>query len=251
MLLPYIWMLLLSFKGQAEINRANTILPEVWTLRNYIKVFETVPILRWFQNSVIVTASATVVTLFTSAIVGFVFAKYKFRGKTLLFWIILATMMVPAQTIMVPSFLLINGLGLYDKLPSLVLPNMVGGFGIFLCRQFIEDIPDSLCEAAIIDGAKDFFIFSRIIVPLIRPAIGALTIFTFLQNWNEYMLPLLYLNNPNNMTLSLAIQFFSTQRTTDIGAIMAVAALVMLPVTVVFLAFQKQFIKGIAIAGMK
>ena len=251
MLLPYLWMLLLSFKTQAEINRANTFLPEVWTIRNYIKVFETVPILRWFRNSVLVAVSATVITLFTSSLIGFVFAKYRFRWKNTLFWVILATMMVPPQTTMVPSFLLVNSVGLYDKLSSLVIPGMVCGFGIFLCRRFIEDIPNSLCEAAVIDGAKDFYIYSRIIIPLIRPAIGALAIFTFLQNWNEYMLPLLYLNNPVNMTLSLAISFFSTQRTTDIGAIMAVAVLVMLPVTVVFLALQDQFIKGIAITGMK
>lgn len=251
MLIPYVWMLLLSFKFQTEIAQANTFLPDVWTLRNYFKVFETVPMMHWFRNSVLVTVSATVIILFTSTLVGFVFAKYKFPFKNLAFWFIVATMMVPPQTTMIPSFLLINSLGLYDKLPSLVVPGMVGGFGIFLCRQFIEDVPDSLCEAALIDGAKDFYIYWRIILPLIRPAIGALTIFTFLQYWNEYMLPLLYLNNPKNMTLSLAISFFSTQRTTDIGAIMAAATLVMLPVTIVFLAFQKQFIKGIAIAGMK
>jgi len=249
--IPFLWMLLLSFKFQVEISQANTILPAVWTLRNYFRVFETVPIIRWFFNSVLVTGSATTIILFTSTIVGFIFAKYQFRFKNFVFLFILATMMVPPQTTMIPSFLLINRLGLYDKLPSLVIPGMVGGFGIFLCRQFIEDIPNSLCEAAIIDGAKDFYIYLRIIVPLIRPAIGALAIFTFLQFWNEYMLPLLYLNKIENMTMSLAISFFSTQRTTDIGAIMAAATLVMLPVTIVFLIFQKQFIKGIAITGLK
>ena len=251
MLIPYFWMLLLSFKMQTEIAMANTILPNVWTLRNYFKVFEVVPIIRWFFNSVIVTVSATTIIVFTSTLVGFVFAKYQFPFKNIMFWFILATMMVPPQTTMIPSFLLINKLGLYDKLPSLVIPGMVGGFGIFLCRSFIEDIPNSLCEAARIDGAKDFFIYFRIIIPLIRPAIGALTIFMFLQFWNEYMLPLLYLNRIESMTMSLAISFFSTQRTTDVGAIMAAATLVMLPVTVVFFIFQKQFIKGIAIAGLK
>ena len=251
MLIPFVWMLLLSFKFQTEISQANTILPNVWTLRNYFRVFEVVPIIRWFFNSVAVTVSATALILFSSTLVGFVFAKYQFRAKNIIFWFILATMMVSPQTTMIPSFLLINKLRLYDRLPSLVIPGMVGGFGIFLCRQFIEDIPNSLCEAARIDGAKDFYIYFRIIIPLIRPAIGALTIFTFLQYWNDYMLPLLYLNRIESMTMSLAIAFFSTQRTTDVGAIMAAATLVMLPVTVVFLVFQKQFIKGIAIAGMK
>jgi len=251
MLVPYVWMLLLSFKPQVEIAQANTIFPATWTIKNYIKVFKTVPMIHWFFNSVMVTGSATVIILFTSSLVGFVFAKYHFRFKNIIFWFILATMMITPQVTMIPSFLLINKLGLYDKLPALVLPGMVGGFGIFLCRQFIEDIPNSLCEAALIDGANPFSIYFRVIVPLIRPAIGALAIFTFLLYWNEYMLPLLYLNKVQNMTLSLAISFFSTQRTTDVGAIMAAATLVMLPVTVVFFVLQKQFIRGIAMTGMK
>jgi len=251
MLIPFVWMLLLSFKFQVEISQANTILPKVWTIRNYFRVFETVPIVRWFFNSVAVTVSATLLILFTSSLVGFVFAKYRFRFKNFIFLFILATMMVSPQVTMIPSFLLINKLGLYDRLASLVIPGIVGGFGIFLCRQFIEDIPNSLIEAAVIDGAKDFYIYFRIVIPLIRPAIGALSIFTFLQYWNEYMLPLIYLNKIENMTMSLAISFFSTQRTTDIGAIMAAATLVMMPVAVVFLMFQKQFIRGIAITGLK
>ena len=248
---PFIWMVLLSFKTRAEINSANTFLPQVWVISNYVTVFTRAPMLSWFRNSVMVTVSAVAIILFTSSLLGFVFAKFHFRFRNFAFWFILATMMVPPQTTMIPSFLLINRLGLYDKLPSLVIPGMVGGFGIFLCRQFIEDIPNSLQEAALIDGAGPFFIYFRIIIPLIRPAIGALTIFTFLLFWNEYMLPLLYLNKIQNMTLSLAISFFSTQRTTDIGAILAAATLVMLPVAVVFFVFQKQFIRGIAITGMK
>jgi len=244
-------MFLLSFKLQPEIARADTILPEVWTVKNYVNVMTTTPMLHWLRNSILVTVSATLLMLFSSTIVGFIFAKYKFRGKNMVFWFILATMMVPPQTTMIPSFLLITKLGLYDKLPSLVIPVMVGGFGIFLCRQFISEIPDSLCEAAIIDGASDFYIYRRIVIPLIRPAIAALAIFTFLIHWNEYMLPLIYINNPQNMTLSLAISFFSTQRTTDIGAIMAAATLVMLPVTIIFLVLQRHFIKGIAITGLK
>ena len=251
MIFPFVWMVLLSFKLQVEISRANTFLPEVWTIRNYITVFTRVPIMNWFRNSVIVTVSATTIILFTSSLLGFVFAKFNFRLKGLLFWFVLATMMVPAQTTMIPSFLLITGLGLYDNLAALIVPGMIGGFGIFLCRQFISDIPDSLCEAAIIDGAGPFYIYFRIIVPLIRPAIGALTIFMFLQYWNDYMNPLLYINRLENMTMSLAISFFSNQRSSDVGATMAAATLVMLPVTVVFLMFQRQFIKSVAIAGMK
>ena len=253
MVFPFIWMVLISFKVREEIARGNTFLPEIWTIQNYLTVFTRpdVFILSWFRNSVVVTATATTIVLFTSSLVGFVFAKFNFRFKNGLFWFLLATMMVPAQTTMIPSFLLINGIGLYDKLGALIIPGMVAGFGIFLCRQFIADVPDSLCEAALIDGAGAFYVYFRIIVPLIRPAIGALAIFTFLQYWNDYMTPLLYLNRPQNMTMSLAIQFFSDNRARDVGAIMAVATLVMLPVTIVFLIFQKQFIRSVAITGMK
>jgi len=248
---PFVWMVLLSFKTQLEINSANTFLPQVWTIQNYITVFTRVPILSWFRNSVVVTATASTIVLFTSSLVGFIFAKFSFRFKTFAFWFILATMMIPGQTTMIPSFLVITNLGLYDNLLALILPGMVGGFGIFLCRQFIADIPDSLCEAALIDGAGPFYIYSQIIVPLIRPAIGALAIFTFLEYWNDYMNPLLYLNKIENMTMSLAISFFTTQRSSDLGSIMAAATLVMLPVTIVFFIFQKQFIRSIAIAGLK
>lgn len=250
-LLPYIWMLFNSFKGTAEIMKGKTFWPDEFILDNYVTVLTTAPILNWFKNSVIVSVSGTMIVLLTSTLAGFVFAKYQFRGKNAMFWFILATMMVPAQATMIPSFLIIEGLGLYDSLAALVIPGMVGGFGIFLSRQFIEDIPDSLIEAAAIDGANDLYIYSRIILPLIKPAISALAIFTFLGKWNDYLGPLLYLGNPNNMTMPLALNFFSSQRRADIGAIMAAATLVMLPVTIVFLCFQKQFIKGIAITGMK
>lgn len=250
-LLPYAWMILNSFKDKTEIMKGRSFFPEEFIVDNYITVVTKAPILSWFRSSVIISVVGTVIMLFTSTLAGFVFAKYTFKGKDIIFWFILATMMVPAQSTMIPSFLLIEKLGLYDKLSALIIPRMVGGFGIFLCRQFTEDIPDSLCEAASIDGANDMFIYWRVIIPLIVPAISALAIFTFLEKWNDYLGPLLYLSDPKKMTMPLALNFFTTQRQSDVGAIMAAAVLVMLPVTVVFLMFQKQFIKGIAITGMK
>lgn len=250
-MLPYIWMLLDSFKPMKEIVKGKSFWPEDFTFKNYDTVFKGAPVFAWLKNSVVTSVSGTIIMLFTSSIAGFVFAKYEFKGKNFLFLFILATMMVPQQATMIPSFLLIRKIGLYDNLASLVLPRMVGGFGIFLCRQFIMDIPDDLMDAAQIDGASDMFIYSRLIVPLIMPAMSALAIFTFLGLWNEYLGPLLYLSKTTNMTMPLALSFFSTQRAKDIGAIMAVATIIMLPVTVVFLAFQKQFVEGIAITGMK
>ena len=250
-MLPYIWMLLDSFKPMKEIVKGKSFWPEDFTFKNYDTVFKGAPVFAWLKNSVVTSVSGTIIMLFTSSIAGFVFAKYEFKGKNFLFLFILATMMVPQQATMIPSFLLIRKIGLYDNLASLVLPRMVGGFGIFLCRQFIMDIPDDLMDAAQIDGASDMFIYSRLIVPLIMPAMSALAIFTFLGLWNEYLGPLLYLSKTTNMTMPLALSFFSNQRAKDIGAIMAAATIIMLPVTVVFLAFQKQFVEGIAITGMK
>ncbi len=249
--LPYVWMLLDSFKPMKEIVKGKSFWPEDFTFKNYNTVFTKAPILSWLRNSVITAVSGTVIMLFTSSLAGFVFAKYEFKGKDFLFLFILATMMVPQQATMIPSFLLIQRLGLYDNLASLVLPRMVGGFGIFLCRQFIADIPDDLMDAAQIDGANDMYIYANLILPLIMPAMSALAIFTFLEKWNDYLGPLLYLSNTNNMTMPLALSFFSNQHSQDIGAIMAAATIIMLPVTVVFLAFQKQFVEGIAITGMK
>ena len=250
-LLPYAWMILNSFKDKAEIIKGKTFWPSEFTLKNYVTVMTKAPILGWFKNSMVVSTIGTAIVLFTSSLAGFVFGKYDFKAKNLIFWFILATMMVPAQTTMIPSFLLVEKLGMYDRLSALIIPGMVGGFGIYLCRQFIEDIPDSLCEAACIDGASHMYVYWRVILPLIGPAMSALAIFTFLGKWNDYLGPLLYLGDPRNMTMPLALSFFTSQRQSDVGAIMAAATLVMLPVTIVFLCFQKQFIKGIAITGMK
>ena len=249
--MPYVWMLLDSFKPMKEIIKGKSFWPEDFTFKNYNTVLTKAPVLSWLRNSVITAVSGTIIMLFTSSLAGFVFAKYEFKGKTFLFLFILATMMVPQQATMIPSFLLIQRLGLYDNLASLVLPKMVGGFGIFLCRQCIADIPDDLMDAAQIDGASDMYIYANLIVPLIMPAISALAIFTFLEKWNDYLGPLLYLSKTTNMTMPLALSFFSNQHNQDIGAIMAAATIIMLPVTVVFLAFQKQFVEGIAITGMK
>jgi ABC-type glycerol-3-phosphate transport system permease component len=253
MLVPYIWMLLLSFKRTAEIMRnPGRIWPITWTLNGYKTVFTRSPFFSWFKNSVIVTVSVTLFVVFTSSIAGFVFAKYRFPGKNVLFWIILASMMVPGQVIIIPNFLIINAVGLYNTLLALIVPVMVSQFGVFLCRQFCENIPDSLWEAAVIDGASDISIYSRIIFPLLRPCLAALTIFTFLGSWNEYLSALIYLESIKNMTLPIALSFFTNGTfSEDISACIAAAVLTMMPVTIAFLVLQKHFIKGVAISGMK
>ena len=169
----------------------------------------------------------------------------------MLFWLLLATMMVPSQVTMIPGFLIINAIGLYDSLSGLIVPAFVSAFGIFLCRQFCEDIPDSLCEAALIDGAGPVFMYIKIMLPLMKPCLAALGIFTFLGTWNDYLMPLIILEKTRNMTLPVALSFFSGQHSNDMGTVMAAAALIMMPVTILFLCFQRQFIKGIALTGTK
>ena len=251
-IIPYVWMILTSFRSTSEVlKNPGTMIPIEWTTKGYAKVLTQSPFFRWFANSLFIAVIVTTAVIFTSTITGFVFSKYRFKFKDTLFWIVLATMMVPYPTTMIPNFLIIDNLGLYDKIAALIIPALVSGFGIYLCRQFCDEIPDSLCEAALIDGAGPVRIYSSIIMPQLKPCIAALGIFTFLESWNEYLKPLIMLSQVENMTLPLALSFFSTQHNNDVSATMAASALIMIPVTVLLLVFQKQFIKGVAITGMK
>ena len=251
-LAPYFWMLSNSFKSTKEILlEPNHLLPEQFTLESYRKVLFDSLFFTWFKNSAIVSITDTVVILFSSSIIGFVLSKYKFRMNKPFFALVLATMMVPVTVVIIPNFMQISSLGWYDRIISLIVPTFFNAFGIFLCKQYIDDIPKELFESAMLDGATDLKIYNRIVLPMIRPALGSLTIFTFLGIWNDYETPLIYLNTSKNMTLPLALSYFNNQHMSDLSATMAAASLIMLPVTILFLVFQKQFIKGITMTGMK
>ena len=251
-LAPYFWMLSNSFKSTKEILlEPNNLLPINFTLSGYEKVLTKSPFFTWFKNSLFITVVDTAVILFTSSIIGFVLSKYKFKLNKFFFYLILATMMVPATALMIPNFLLISNLGWYDKLIALIVPTFFNAFGIFLCKQFIDDIPKELFESAMLDHAGDFKIYYKIVLPAIKPALGSLTIFTFLAIWNDYLTPLIMLNSSKNMTLPLALSYFSSQHLSDLSATMAAASLIMIPASLVFIIFQNQFIKGISMTGMK
>lgn len=251
-LAPYFWMISNSFKSTKEILLEPTnLLPHNFTISGYVKVLTKSPFFKWMRNSLFVTITDTLVILFTSSIVGFVLSKYKFKLNKLFFYLILITMMMPTAAMMIPNFLLISKLGWYDKIISLIFPTFINAFGIFLCKQFIDDLPKELFESALLDHASDFKIYYKIVLPGIKPALGSLTIFTFLGIWNDYQTPLIYLNSTENMTLPLAMSYFSTQHLSDLSATMAAASLIMIPASVVFIMFQKQFIKGISMTGMK
>ena len=249
---PYVWMLSNSFKSTKEtLVDASHLLPKDPTLEGYRKVLFASPFFNWLRNSLIITVSDTVIILFTSTLLGYLFSRFEFRGKRFLFMMLLFTMMVPAQVTMITKFILIDRIGLYDNLLALIIPAVVSAFGVYLCRQYCDEIPRELLESARIDGASHFQIYIHIVIPQIRPAIGSLAIFTFLEIWNDYLNPLLYLSSTNKQTLPLALSFFSSQHQTDLSATMAASALIMIPASVVFIVFQKQFIKGIAMTGMK
>lgn len=252
MMYPMVWMFLTSFKSNAEIRTYRTkVLPVEWTLEGYRSAFERAPVAGWFANSMFVTICVTAAVILTSTLIGYVFAKCEFRGKKLLFVLLLATMMVPPQVTMIPRYLMIQKMHLFNTRWALIVPGLVSAFSIYLARQFIGDIPDSLCEAAKIDGAGPIRIYWHVILPNIKPAIGSIGIFTAMMHWNDYLNPLLMLNDMEKMTLPLGLVIFDSQRTSDLSATMAAASMIMIPMIVIFLVFQKQFIKGMTMSGIK
>ncbi|MEZ3485301.1 MAG: carbohydrate ABC transporter permease [Lachnospiraceae bacterium] len=252
MMYPMIWMFLTSFKSNAEIRTNRTkFLPVEWTVEGYLSAFERAPIAGWFVNSMFVTICVTAAVILTSTLIGFIFAKYEFKGRKLLFMLLLATMMVPPQVTMIPRYLMIQKMHLFNTRWALIVPGLISAFSIYLARQFIADIPDSLCEAAKIDGAGPLRIYWHVVLPNIKPAIGSIGIFTAMMHWNDYLNPLLMLNDMEKMTLPLGLVIFDSQRSTDLSATMAAATLIMLPMIIIFLLFQKQFIKGMTMSGIK
>lgn len=252
MMYPMAWMLVTSFKTNADIRANRTkFFPTEWTLEGYRTAFAKAPIGQWFLNSMLVVICITIAVILTSTLIGFVFAKYEFKGKKVLFVILLATMMVPPQVTMIPRYLMIQEMHLFNTIGALIVPGLVSTFSIYMARQFIADLPDSICEAAKMDGAGPFRIYWNIVLPNIKPAIGSIGIFTAMMNWNDYLNPLLMLNDMEKMTLPLGLVIFDTQRVSDMSATMAAASMMMMPMIIIFVLFQKQFIKGMTLSGIK
>lgn len=252
MMYPMAWMLMTSFKSNADIQINKTkFFPEKWTIEGYQTAFEKAPIAQWFINSILVVIVVTAAVIITSTLIGYVFAKYEFKGKKVLFVLLLATMMVPPQVTMIPRYLMIQEMHLFNTIGALIVPGLISAFSIYMARQFIADVPDSLCEAAKIDGAGPFRIYWSVILPNIKPAIGSIGIFTAMMNWNDYLNPLLMLNDMEKMTLPLGLVIFDTQRVADMSATMAAASMMMMPMIIIFVIFQKQFVKGMTMSGIK
>lgn len=250
--LPLLLMLSDAFKSPAEIVQVPpTLLPQHPSWQAFRTVLQEAPYLTWYRNSLVVSLSVTAACLFTSSLGGYIFAKFDFPLKNVLFTLILATMMIPFPVLLIPTYLIANKLHLLNTLWALILPGVVSAFGVFLLRQFIAGIPSDLIEAARLDGASEFAIFARIVVPLVKPALGALGVFTFLAAWNDYLWPLVAINDLDKSTLPLALNYFNTAHSTRYDLVMAAATMAVVPVLIVFLIFQRQIVKALVLAGMK
>jgi len=218
---------------------------------NYRNLWQTVPYNRYFINSVFIATASTLLTLFFCSLGGYAFAKYQFRGKTILFGILLASMMVPFQVLLVPLFGLMYDIGWLNSYKAIIIPFSVGAFGVFLMRQFIVTIPSELLDAARIDGCSEFGIYYRIVLPIIKPALGALTIYSFLSSWNGYLWPLIILRDEAKYTLPIGLANLVGIYRQDYGMLMAGTLLSLLPIVILFLAMQREFVQGITLGSVK
>jgi multiple sugar transport system permease protein len=248
-----VWMFLGSLKSASEIVRMPpTILPENPSLESFMTVLSEHAFGRYFFNSVVVAVPVVLLVLFTSSLAGFVFAKYQFPGKEVIFTAILGTMMIPAAVTLLPLFRLVSEFGWADTYQALILPTAVSAFGIFLMRQFIEDMPDELIDAGRIDGASDWWIYARIVLPLSTSALSALAIFTFLGNWDSYLWPLVIIYKPAMRTLPVGLTYlmgWSSRPRYDL--FLTGATITVVPVIVFYSIFQRQFVRGVALTGLK
>lgn len=250
---PFVWMALSSVKPEREIREVPpTWWPETFTLDNFRELFSRLDFPLYFFNSGLVATLVTVGNLLFCSLVGYALAKLRYPGKRVLFLAVLGMLMVPGMVTFVPQFVLVSNMGLANTYAGLILPFLVGPFGVFLMRQFLQSIPDDLIEAARVDGAGEFRIFWRVVLPLCRPALATLGILTFLASWNNFLWPLVVATTEDKYTLPVALALYSVgQNRTDYGLLLAGAVVVVLPVLIVFVLLQRHFLRGIATTGLK
>ena len=252
MLLPIIWMLLSSFKPDNEIIRfPPTLFPSAFTMKNFIKCTQRIDIWVYLKNSFIYSFGATLPSLLVNTMAGYAFARYDFKGKDIIFVIFLATMMIPFQVIMIPSFLEVHALGMYDNYAGLIIPKIAAAYWIFMMRSAFSGLPKELEEAARIDGLSEFGIYARSMMPLIKPALVTLIILSVNGNWNDLLWPLIITSNSKMRTLSNGLALFVGARTIEYGAAFAGAAISLIPMLVLYIFGQKYFVEGQATSGLK
>ena len=257
MLWPFSWLVFSSLKTPADIVRIPPrLLPETWTLDAYRGVFghysRAVDIPGAFLNSIVVGVATVLSVLFTSSLGGYVFARLQFPGRDFLFYFVLSTTMVPFLTLLIPLYIVMDRLSLLNSLWGLVIPSLFSSFGIFLCRQFVYGIPSELYDAAKIDGAGDFTIYTRIILGMMKPVLSVLAIFAFRASFNDYLWPLVAITDDRKYTLPLALRGMQvTFGATEYHLVMAGSMLATIPPIIIFLAFQRNLVRGVALTGLK
>ena len=252
MVFPFIWMIIASLMTAGEIQlRPPVWLPAEPQFSNYSDLADSIPMGRLYFNSLFTSGLIVFGVLLSSSLAGFAFAKYRFPGREFLFYVILATMMIPFFVTLIPVFFIVRQLGWIDTYQGLVVPGLTSAYGIFLMRQFIIMLPDELIDAARIDGASELRIYWRIVVPLVKPALATLGTFTFIGSWNAFLWPLLVINSRELMTLPLGINSMKSLYADNTNLLMAGTAAAVIPMLFVFIFLQRYFIQGIALTGLK
>jgi multiple sugar transport system permease protein len=250
MVIPFAYMLGASFKGNSEIYELS-LLPREPTLDNYRRLFERSGFPRWFANSLLIGTVTTASVLFFDSLVGYTLAKFRFRGRYLVFVAILSTLMIPTEMLVLPWYSMAKTFGWLDTYWGIAFPGLMTGFGTFLMKQFFEGVPDELLDAARLDGLNEFQVWWQVAMPLVTPALSALAIFTFLGNWTAFLWPLIAITDRNLYTLPVGLASFSGEFQTEWEMVMTGASVATIPTILVFLLLQRYIIRGIALAGLK
>jgi len=252
MLVPFIWMLSASIKATQEVFSVPfRLIPAIPRWVNFKEIWTTIPLLTFIGNTTFLTIVVTILQLLTSSFAAYAFAKLDFKHRNKLFLMYIATIAMPWQVYMVPQFIMMRSMGLNNKLTAIICLQAFSAFGVFMMKQFYTGIPNDLCEAARIDGMSEYRIWWKIMLPLSKPALSTLTIFTFVNTWNDYLGPLIYLKSESKKTVQLGLKMFIGQFSAEYGLIMAGSVITLIPVVVVFLLLQKNFVEGVASTGIK
>lgn len=251
-LLPVVYIILNSFKTSSELfSGVPTFFPKEWTIDNYLGAIKKGNFGIYILNSLFVAVISTIIMVVFNTMAGYALAKFKFKGSTFIMLLILSTIMLPLEVIMVPIFDMLKLTGLYNSLWALIIPPAATPTGIFIMRQYLLTIPDEIIQSARIDGAGEWRIFATMILPNAKPAIATLGIFSFMWRWNDYVWPLIAISDPKKYTLQLAISNFSGEYAVDWNSMLAMSAISMVPMLIIFLIFQRQFVQGTATTGLK
>jgi len=249
--IPFVWMILSSFKPESEVMQLTpTLFPQEFTLENFQNLFMNMNFGLYLKNTIIIVLWSFF-GLFLNAMAGYAFAKFEFKGRNQLFFLVLATMMIPGQVTMIPVYLILNQMHLTNTMAGIVLPGLVGAFGIFLFRQFMTTIPDELLEAARLDGASELRVFWQIVLPMTKPILAVQGILTFIAGWNSFLWPLIIANDESLYTLSVGLSLLKGQYGGNFALQMAGSTFMVVPIVIIFIIFQKHIIDGYTISGMK